>query len=358
MSLTIVYGRSGTGKSEYCLDCAKSASEMGKKVLLIVPEQFSHVKETELIRKTGFISSDLKASSFKRLSYSVLNDAVGFKPVLDRTQKNMMIAKAIYSVKSELKVFDNIHKKLGFISVIQDMISEFKRSCITSGELEEYAKKTEDNGLLSAKLSEISLIYEKYQSLIDEKSIDDDDNLTLLAEEIARKNDMRETEVFIDEFFRFTIAELRCIEAFLKAGANVTVCLCMDAEGDLESGIFAPVRATYRTLLGLAKKAGVKINAPVILKEKHRFKESKELLWLESEYPTYKNNIYNEETRDISLFTASDLYSEVMNLASGIAKAVQKENVRYRDIAIICGDPENYSDIVKTVFEIQHSCFY
>lgn len=351
MPLKIVFGLSGTGKSEYCLEGVKNASEKGKKALLIVPEQFSHVKESELIKRTGFISDNLKASSFKRLSIDIIKDKKASKTMLNRTRKNMLIAKTVYTLQNELVVFKNMHKKQGFISVVQDMISEFKRSCAMPWDIKEFEDKIEENTLLKSKLKELSLIYEKYQTEVDERFIDSDDNISILAAE-TEKTDMSDTHIFIDEFFRFTAAELKCIEAFLKAGALVTVFLCMKNPECEKHSIFAPVASTYYSLISIAKKCKAEILAPVILEEKHRFKESAELLHLESEYPKYKNNIYNEETRDISIFAASDLYSEATHLACSITKAVMKENVRYKDIAVICGDPDSYRSIIKTVFDI------
>lgn len=351
MSLTIVYGRSGTGKSEYCLEGVRCASLNGKKALLIVPEQFSHVKEAELIKKTGFISENQKATSFKRLSFSMLKNKNASKIILDRTKKSMMIAKACYATADELVMFKNMQRKQGFISVMGDMVSEFKRACVTSQEIKDFADKASENTMLKIKLSEIALIYEKYQEYIDKAFADDDDNLSLLARGIIEKNDMDGTEIFIDEFFRFTKAELLCIEAFLRAGASVTVCLCTDKLSCERSGIFEPVCTTYSGLVKIAKNVKAEIKPPVFLSEKHRFSESSELMYLENEYPRYSNTIYKEETHDISMFAASDIYSEVTNLACSITKDVQG-GIRYKDIAIICGDSENYKNIIKTVFDI------
>lgn len=352
VSLTIVYGRSGTGKSEYCLSGVSKASSEGKKALLIVPEQFSHLKEAELIKKTGFITDDRKATSFKRLSFSVLNDKKISGTVLDKTKKSMLVAKACYEVQKDLVMFKKMYRKQGFLSVASNLISEFKRSCATPSEIMEFAKGQEDNHLLKTKLYELSLIYEKYQSFIEGRFVDSDDSITLLAQEIIAQNNMHNTEIFIDEFFRFTKAELFCIEAFLRAGASVTVSLCTGEFDTERAGIFEPVVSTYRALMKIAKETKNQINQPVFLAEKHRFKESEELLHLENEYPKYGNTIYNEETRDISMYAASDIYSEVTQLACNITKDVQNKGMRYKDIAIICGDAEGYKSIVKTVFDI------
>ena len=59
MSLRIIYGRSGSGKTYCCLNEIKAAIELGTKkpLVLLVPEQFSFQAERDLVSvlKTGGI---------------------------------------------------------------------------------------------------------------------------------------------------------------------------------------------------------------------------------------------------------------------------------------------------------------
>ena len=352
MSLNIIFGASGTGKSEYILSQAKEISENSGKVIIIVPEQFSHAKETELINKTGFITDNVKATSFKRLSYEALKRAGEIRKNPDRIKKNIFAAKAIYDVCGKLSLFAKVHKKPGFVSVIQNLISDFKRSSVMPSDVLEMAEGLKEGTLFKMKLNELAVIYEKYQSLLGDKFLDDDDNISYLAKLIENKADLKGTKIFIDEFFRFTVAELQTIEAFLKAGADVIVSLCTPVLNKDRCGLFAPVISTYYSLLNCAKNSRAEVLPPICMEKKYRFENSKELSFLELEFPKYKYNTYNEETHDIFLFAASDVYSEVTYLACRIKESVMKYNLRYKDIAIICGETETYKNIIKTVFEI------
>lgn len=53
MSLQFIFGRSGSGKSTYCIETASRAEEMGKRVIMIVPEQYSHQGESAFLKKKG-----------------------------------------------------------------------------------------------------------------------------------------------------------------------------------------------------------------------------------------------------------------------------------------------------------------
>ena len=50
MSLQLILGRSGTGKSEYILNQIKDEINLGQKIYIITPEQFSYVTEKKLLQ--------------------------------------------------------------------------------------------------------------------------------------------------------------------------------------------------------------------------------------------------------------------------------------------------------------------
>ena len=58
MPIEIVCGRSKSGKSKYIYDKISSLAAEGKEVMLIVPEQFSHVAEKRLLERVGTIRDD------------------------------------------------------------------------------------------------------------------------------------------------------------------------------------------------------------------------------------------------------------------------------------------------------------
>ncbi len=51
MKLKIVYGRAGTGKSEYCFNEIANLIDKEKKIIIITPEQFSFTAEKKLMEK-------------------------------------------------------------------------------------------------------------------------------------------------------------------------------------------------------------------------------------------------------------------------------------------------------------------
>ena len=74
MSIRLIYGRAGTGKSTYILNEIKEQLEqnLAQKIYIIVPEQFSYATERRLLEKLN-TGASIKAEviSFKRLAYRV-----------------------------------------------------------------------------------------------------------------------------------------------------------------------------------------------------------------------------------------------------------------------------------------------
>lgn len=69
MSLKIVYGRAGTGKSTYCLEQIKNKININTKSYIITPEQFSYSAEKNLLKEIGNKSViNAEVISFNRMA--------------------------------------------------------------------------------------------------------------------------------------------------------------------------------------------------------------------------------------------------------------------------------------------------
>lgn len=348
MSLTLIFGEAGTGKSEYCLAAMQALHKQGHRSVMIVPEQFAHSAETRLIEKNGFISDDILSISFKRLAHKFLKRAGVLKGSISGIGKSMLLSLAILQSADSLSLYKKAASKPGFIDAMLAFISECKRSEVTPNMLSAAVPK--DNSLLAMKLTELSIIYDAYQKAVNKDYTDSEDYLPRLASLIRQDRLFAGVTVFIDEFFRFTPAEYDCIGALLESGAEVFVTL--GSSGSKAGGVFRPVTQTAEHLTALATKTGTALCPPVILKEKFRFKTSPELAHFEAEYHHYPPHIYNEETHNISLYIAPDLYTETQVLAASIRRLTQEHGLRYRDIAIIAGNPEIYNDLIQTIFPL------
>lgn len=77
MSIRLIYGRAGTGKSEFIFNEIKEKlqNNLAHKIYIIVPEQFSYGTEKRLLEAVETKAS-IKAEviSFKRLAHRVFSE--------------------------------------------------------------------------------------------------------------------------------------------------------------------------------------------------------------------------------------------------------------------------------------------
>ena len=346
MSLQFVLGRAGSGKSEYLLSDAVKSFERNKNAIIIVPEQYSHQREQEILKKTGFICDSLYVTSFNRLAHKMIADSGLKKRSADASVKAMTVARAISKCNSKLTYFKSARNKTGYIKLFSDIISEFKKGQVMPETLRVISEEV-DEPLFSARLLDLSYIYEEYNKLINVDMSDTDDNITLMASLCFGNEYIKNSVIYIDEFFRFTKNELFCIESMLASGATVVVSLCMDEENT--DGVFSSVNSTKSALEKCAHNADVSINLPVLLEDTKRFSSS-ELKFLE-ESMVRAQNTFPGETKDITLSAFKNRYDEVTAVASKIRELVSI-GYAFRDISVIAGDYEDYKDIVTSTFSL------
>lgn len=347
MSLQFVFGRAGSGKSEYCINQALRAEEQGKRVIMIVPEQYSHHGEGAFLQKKGYIHDDFNVTSFNRLARKLIENAGIKHETIDNSGRAMLIWRAVNNCKKKLAYYQTAAERRGYISLFMDALSEFKKGQITPEALRAAAERT-DGQLFAARLKDLSYIYEEYNKLLSEDLFDGDDDLTLMASLCFDSEYIKNALIFIDEFHRFTQNELSCIGAFLAVGARVTVTLCMPGGFIPENSVFKNVRTTKNVLEGIARDNGAAVDPPVILECTPRFL-SQELSVLEKALSGEKADWMNQNN-DISLYIAKSRYEEVVRAAAKIRTYVAETDACYKDVAVITGDYEGYADLIQSIF--------
>ena len=92
-----------------------------------------------------------------------------------------------------------------------------------------------------------------------------------------------------------------------------------------------------------------KLEKPIFLKNKCRFKNS-ELNYLEENIYNNYYKKFNNDNKYIKLFIAKTPYTEIEYVAENITKLVREENIKYNEIAIITKNIENINNIAKAIF--------
>ena len=296
MKLNIVYGRSGTGKSEYIYE--DISKKIGKnKIFLIVPEQCNLSAEKKLFeisKKNCLIDTEILTLS--RMAYRVANEVGGISCHLSKAGKDMLIFDLISKEKANLNFLGKSEKN---IDIVNRMFTELKKHNIGVDDLKQAS--IEEN-YTRLKLDDIINLYEKYEEKLLNNFIDENDTLTILCQNLDKTTMFDNTLIYIDEFLGFTPQEYNIFEKLIKKAEEITVGIATDIlENTIpkENDIYYFNKKYANKLIEIGYRNGAKYNE-IILNETHRFKNN-ELKFLEENLYN-SNKKYPEKTENIKIF--------------------------------------------------------
>ena len=350
MSLRIIYGRAGTGKSEYCYREIAEKIKSDNQILIITPEQFSFTAEKKLMEAIDTNAVfNAEVVTLSRMAYRVINEIGGRTETnLSKCGKAMLIYSILNNNKKELKL---IGKNDENVDMLDTAITEFKKHGISIEQLKQEIDKQEDI-YLKNKLTDLSLVYEGFENQLSGKYIDETDLLTILAENIENTDMFNNQYIYIDEFAGFTKQEYQIIEKLILVANQVTVTICIDElhiPKNPNTDIFYSNENTVNKLFEIAQNCGTKVEE-IKLENKYRFKIN-ELKHLEENLYENRPCKYTNKVEKIKLFLAKNQYSEIEEVAKNILKLVRDNGYRYKDISIITKNIANYSSLARAIFD-------
>lgn len=364
MSLRILSGTPGTGKTDFCMKeiIRAQASHQGRQIYL-VPEQFTSQAErdlTAMTQKKGILTAEVL--SFGRLAYQILaKNGSGNLVLLDETGKQMVLTKILLSQKEQLSYFHSMTDKKGFAQQLGLTITEFFRYGVTPDTLTQMTKKENLSHAVQGKLQDLSLIFHSYMDFLKNDYLSGDETLTLLSKTLENTQPWEETEIWVDGFYGFTPQEYRVLSHLMRLTKRVTVTLPM-AEGAYyapylpPSAPFFEPKLTKEKLLSLAEEAKTPVESPVFFRENHRAeKEGLRFLAEHYFYGYYKKSPVSD---GIHIHSCSTKEEEIQYAAAKINHLVRDENLRYRDIAIVTNAMDRYENSLRSILrEYGIPCF-
>lgn len=361
MSLQLILGNAGSGKTGYInRTLIKEAMESpGKQFIALVPEQFTMEAQKALVElHPGRCVLNIDILSFERLAYRVFEE-LSFDPgtVLDDTGKSMLLRKACASVEKELEIYGKHLDRPGFIEELKSLISELGQYRLGEEELSGLVEKTEKRTLLNRKLKDIRLLLRAFRETMGEGMITAEELLPVLCRVLPRSKRVRNAVIAVDGFIGFTPAQYEVLGLLLRYGERVSVAVTIDPEAEPFSekageDLFALSRKTIASLLGLAKESGAGRERDVILKPERlpRYSESPELEALSRRLFRYPCKGLKGKPKSVFCGPEASPSAEAKALAKRIGSLVKEEGYRYREIAVICGDLEQYRPLLEHAF--------
>ncbi|KMZ52481.1 PD-(D/E)XK nuclease family protein [Dorea sp. D27] len=363
MPLQFIFGPSGSGKSTYLYERVIEESQQypERKFLVLVPEQFTMQTQKDLVSmhpNRGIMNIDVL--SFGRLAYRVFEETGGGAlPVLDDEGKNLILRRIAGKYESRLKVLKGNMKKLGYISEVKSVISEFTQYDIGEEELEKVMETAGENSRLYYKLKDISLLYKGFSEYLEERYITKEELLDVLSRVAGQSELLKGSTVVLDGFTGFTPVQNRLLLELMRCCGEVIVTVTMDDREDPyvyshPYQLFAISKQMVTSLVRIARESSIEMKEPVCLYERPlpRFRGNDAMAYLERSLFRFGRHSYSAEQSAVSIHVARNPKEEALAVAGRVRNLVRTKGYRYREVGVIASDMNIYGDYLEQAFDM------
>jgi len=374
MSVQFILGRSGTGKTSFCIKAIVEAlaESSEQPLLLLVPEQATYQAERAILADSKVAGySRLNVLSFDRLQFLLLGKNTA-RPAISRTGRQMIVHRILRDNRDKLKIFDSSATRPGLARQMAETIAELHQYAKTPDDIDQLLSKLQKfqkrqklrfgdhqrnktDNLTALKFADISLVFNEYQKFIETRFIDPDIQLTRACRQVQKAAFVKGAKLWVDGFAGFAAAEFAMLTELLKAAADTQIALCLDPsnpnpEHIEPTSLFYPTQRSYAALVELIKKCKLQLAKPVILKQTVRFSHCRPLAHIE-------RNIFEFQapkiaaSDNIRIISAPNERCEAQFVARQIMQLVKQKDYRYRDIAVIASDIDIYQHYIRAYFD-------
>ena len=298
--------------------------------------------------------------SFVRLAYRIFEETGGQAlPVLDDEGKNLILRKIAGDYEKDLKVLKGNMKKLGYISEVKSVLSEFDQYDIGEEELRQMKVAAGENSRLYYKLQDLEVLYIGFKKYLEDRFITKEELLDALCRVVKGSDILKESTIVLDGFTGFTPVQNRLLGELLEVCREVIVTVTMD---DRENPyvykhpyqLFALGKHTVTSLIQIAAERKVSVEAPLCLYERplYRFCDNSAMEFLERNIFRYSKECYKEKQGAVRVHVARNPREEAMKAAGRVRNLVRTKGYRYRDIGVIVSNMEVYGDDLGQAFDL------
>ncbi|MCR4806546.1 MAG: PD-(D/E)XK nuclease family protein, partial [Lachnospiraceae bacterium] len=283
--------------------------------------------------------------------------------------KNLILRHMAGRNEDKLTALKGSVGKLGYISEVKSVISEFMQYGVGDSELGKLIEKSESRGVLKDKLTDIRLLYGEFLKYINEKYITTEEILGKVRDEVPRSKKLKKSVIVLDGYTGFTPVQRGLIEELLVNCVDLYMTLLTDTYdrgGAGDQDLFCLSSRTLEALDKMCRDREIARKEDVVLKGEvpARFmyddkggvipedKRRHALIHLEKNLfrPGGKICKRIEGDDSLQLFCGTDPLEEAVETAVRIERLVREEGYHYKDIAVVTGDLDTYMNVCARAF--------
>ena len=382
MSLQFIVGPSGAGKSNYIYDkiIKESIENPDINYILLVPEQYSMVLQRKMVMLHPYGGTmNIDVIGFNRLSYRIFDEQnVNPSSVLEDFGKTMLVRQVAGEHIDELEIYSSCIDKPGFIDEIKSLMSEMYQYDISRDKLRQIIAGLENSNeetdkMLLTKLKDMLVIFEAFeQKIADCDSIVAEQLTELLAKHITNSKLIKNSVVVFDGFTGFTPIQYKVVSKLLLCAGKNYMTITMDDKAYRKCivnnkalanhELFYLSYTTMRDMKSVAKMSNICIDEDIFINPQNGINRwsfgSKEIEHLEKNIFRFPYEQYNKEVNTIKLDVYDDPRRQIEGVADKINQLVIDKNIRYKDIAVICGNLEENVGYAEQIFPAYHIPYF
>lgn len=325
-------------RRERLINMCSNLQMQGKSFIYILPsrEAIRDVR-SKLLKKLGGII-DSKVIMFDELENALIEESINSSSIIFQDAQKIILKRVCESLENELKYFNKICTKTGFIEESKSFIKNLKRSLVSQEILSNRLEQVKDS-ILKDKLLDLNLIYKGYIKYLKEKAIYDVDDISLISiDKAAESLALSEIDtIIIDGFINIDKVNIELIKKIASLNKlNIYVnCPYVNplSREFLEKEILKPFKDMEFDVLSEAEGFH-KIN--------------KHIQELSEKY--YSGNKSNESLTEITIKKYPCIEAEVRETGRSIKKKLINGE-KAEDIAIFVNNREEYSKSIYNIFK-------
>ena len=362
MSLHFLLGKTGSGKSTQLIEeiIGKALAHPEQSFLLLVPEQFCLSTQRLLIeRHPRHALINIEALSFDRLAGRAFRE-FGIPPesVISDTVKQMIIALAVRDALPQLTVYGRQALHPSFGAHVSTLFAEWEMNGINPAALAESAEEKGLPALLEKKLKDLSVLFTAYRKRLGEK-LTAEERLPLFSRLLPKSGVGRADHLYLDGFTGFTGVQYRILEQLMARAKETTAALTLPEGEDPEAWfdpkkrhrdeLYAMSQETVWRLMRIAEGLGQKHED---VRFSHRAPErAAELAFLSGHLMQPGRETWESSPENICLFAPESPEEEAEWAAGRIRALTRRQNLRYREIALLVSDQTLYVPFLEKYFK-------
>ncbi|WP_225352008.1 PD-(D/E)XK nuclease family protein [Secundilactobacillus similis] len=181
--------------------------------------------------ETAYAQSAVQVLSLTRLAWFFMKDEPAYQlPRISEAGLNMLVYQAILDHQNELRLFSGEADRPGFISLLTRQLLELKTGQVSVTDLTQVAEKlTGSSADLDAKLHDLVLIYDSFETAMMNKYVANTDLLNQLSGYLENV-DLSHAHFYFDGFSQnqFSAQEMKLLTTLMQRAAEVKIALILD----------------------------------------------------------------------------------------------------------------------------------